>query len=122
MCGIVEFLWGASLPKPEAIIRGMADMLLHRGPDDAGFWLDREAGVALAHRRLSILDLSPAGHQPMASASGRYVIAFNGEIYNHLDLRLDLGKANAAPVWRGHSDTRLSDHTEDGGLFGFRFG
>jgi len=105
MCGIAGFLWRESLPEPEAVIRGMADTLAHRGPDDAGFWIDQEAGVTLAHRRLSILDLSPAGHQPMASASGRYVIAFNGEIYNHLDLRLDLEKTNAVSAWRGHSDT-----------------
>lgn len=83
----------------------MANSIIHRGPDDAGEWFDPEAGIALAHRRLSIVDLSPAGHQPMTSASGRYVIAFNGEIYNHLELRLDLEAFGAAPAWRGHSDT-----------------
>lgn len=79
----------------------MADTLAHRGPDDRGVWTDNAAGVALAHRRLSILDLSVAGHQPMVSASGRYVIVFNGEIYNHLEIR---GKLNFS-AWRGHSDT-----------------
>jgi asparagine synthase (glutamine-hydrolysing) len=79
----------------------MADAITHRGPDDSGVWMDEAAGVALAHRRLSILDLSPAGHQPMLSASGRYVIAFNGEIYNHLELR----EALTGIAWRGHSDT-----------------
>jgi len=105
MCGLAGFIWGDTLSEPDAAIRGMADRLVHRGPDDAGVWLDREVGVALTHRRLSILDLSPAGHQPMISASERYVVAYNGEIYNHLDLRLDLEKTNAAPAWRGHSDT-----------------
>jgi asparagine synthase (glutamine-hydrolysing) len=91
----------------------MADGLAHRGPDDAGVWVDGNAGMALAHRRLSILDLSPAGHQPMVSASGRYVIAFNGEIYNHLSLREALENIPTGPSlrkggvfeWRGHSDT-----------------
>ena len=83
----------------------MAKRLQHRGPDDAGCWVDETAGVALAHRRLAILDLSPAGHQPMLSASGRLVIAFNGEIYNHLDLRQRLMARGQAPTWRGSSDT-----------------
>jgi asparagine synthase (glutamine-hydrolysing) len=83
----------------------MADALVHRGPDDRGVWLDAAAGVALAHRRLAILDLSPAGHQPMMSACGRYVVAFNGEIYNHRELRQALEKQGHAAGWRGHSDT-----------------
>lgn len=91
----------------EAVVLRMASAVSHRGPDDAGCWADAGAGVALGHRRLSIVDLSPAGHQPMASAGGRFVMAFNGEIYNHLDLRSEmegngLGEARA---WRGHSDT-----------------
>jgi len=83
----------------------MADVLIHRGPDDAGCWADPEAGIALAHRRLAVLDLSPAGHQPMLSASGRYVLAFNGEIYNHLDIRGQLATPRETAQWRGHSDT-----------------
>lgn len=83
----------------------MTAAIAHRGPDDDGHWFDAEAGIALGHRRLAIVDLSPAGHQPMASASGRWVIAFNGEIYNHLDLRGELEAAGSAPPWRGHSDT-----------------
>ncbi|HSP31171.1 MAG TPA: asparagine synthetase B, partial [Halomonas sp.] len=70
----------------------MADTLRHRGPDDGGIWVDGDAGVALGHRRLSILDLSPAGHQPMLSACQRYVLIFNGEIYNHQQLRTELEK------------------------------
>ncbi len=83
----------------------MADRIVHRGPDDHGVWTDADAGLALAHRRLSILDLSPTGHQPMVSASARWVIAYNGEVYNHLDLRRALESAGAAPAWRGRSDT-----------------
>jgi asparagine synthase (glutamine-hydrolysing) len=75
----------------------------HRGPDSAGIWMDEKAGIGLSHRRLSILDLSPAGHQPMVSSSGRYVLVFNGEIYNHVDLRSELNSGVAG--WRGHSDT-----------------
>ena len=84
----------------------MADALAHRGPDDADVWLDGTAGVALAHRRLAVIDLSAAGHQPMRSRSGRYVISFNGEIYNHQELRHRLD-ARSGPVaaWQGASDT-----------------
>jgi asparagine synthase (glutamine-hydrolysing) len=107
MCGIAGLLkpdrWPADAAARHAT--AMADAIRHRGPDDAGVWVDEAAGVALAHRRLSIVDLSAAGHQPMASASGRWVIAFNGEIYNHAELRAELATAGAAPVWRGHSDT-----------------
>lgn len=80
-------------------------MIVHRGPDDAGVWVDAQAGVALAHRRLAIVDLSPTGHQPMVSASARFVIAFNGEIYNHGELRRLLEARGQAPAWRGRSDT-----------------
>lgn len=92
----------------------MAQRIVHRGPDDSGVWVDVEAGIALAHRRLSILDLSPAGHQPMVSVLGRYVIVFNGEIYNYLELRRELDDSphhgllqgeGGVPHWRGHSDT-----------------
>jgi asparagine synthase (glutamine-hydrolysing) len=83
----------------------MADTLLHRGPDDSGVWTDSAAGIALGHRRLSIIDLSPEGHQPMTSASGRYVIAFNGEIYNFERLRQQLDGDGVG--WRGHSDTEV---------------
>lgn len=83
----------------------MAAAIQHRGPDNAGTWVDDAASVALAHRRLSILDLSPAGHQPMTSPNKHFVVAFNGEIYNHLELRSALASGGAEIAWRGHSDT-----------------
>jgi asparagine synthase (glutamine-hydrolysing) len=84
----------------------MANAITHRGPDDAAVWCDPHIGMAIAHRRLAILDRSPAGHQPMASPSGRYVLAFNGEIYNHLAIRRDLEQEGLLQQpWRGHSDT-----------------
>ncbi|MFN3359627.1 MAG: asparagine synthetase B family protein, partial [Pseudomonas sp.] len=107
MCGLTGF-WqpgGCRHDGAAVTVRRMADALAHRGPDDAGVWVDAAAGVTLGHRRLAIVDLSPAGHQPMASASGRFVIAFNGEIYNHAELRRELEAAGRAPAWRGHSDT-----------------
>jgi len=76
-----------------------------RGPDDAGIWFDQENGVGLSHARLSIVDLSSSGHQPMSSLDNRWIIAFNGEIYNHLQLRTQLEFQNSEPDWRGHSDT-----------------
>lgn len=103
MCGITGF-WGGDAPDA-AIVERMARTIAARGPDDAGVWCDDPAGLALGHRRLSILDLSPAGHQPMVSPCGRFVLAFNGEIYNHRDLRSELERAGGAFDWRGHSDT-----------------
>jgi asparagine synthase (glutamine-hydrolysing) len=81
--------------------------LMHRGPDDQGLWCDNEVGIGLGQRRLSIMDLSPHGHQPMVSASGRYVVSYNGEIYNFSELRVELEEASKAPAWRGHSDTEV---------------
>jgi asparagine synthase (glutamine-hydrolysing) len=105
MCGFTGFL-SFTLPSNSAeLLQQMAHSIAHRGPDDSGIWCDNEAGIGLAHRRLSIVDLSPAGHQPMPSSSGRYVLAFNGEIYNHLLLRAELEASINAPSWRGHSDT-----------------
>ncbi len=109
MCGIAGFLSSAVTDSPEATLSLMSDAIRHRGPNDSGLWVDNAAGIGLAHRRLSIVDLSAAGHQPMASPSGRYMIVFNGEIYNHLDLRAALEKVGsggaAQSCWRGHSDT-----------------
>lgn len=103
MCGIVG-IWGG-LPDKRALIGGGCRRMHHRGPDSEGYWEDEGAGLALGHVRLAILDLTPAGHQPMVSACGRYVLVLNGEIYNHLDLRSRLEAQDRAPAWRGHSDT-----------------
>ena len=104
MCGIAGILSDSSSP---ADVGSMAAALTHRGPDDYGIWNERGGGVCLAHRRLSILDLSERGHQPMASPSGRFQIVFNGEIYNHSDLRNQLQSMGlvSEQSWRGHSDT-----------------
>jgi len=104
MCGIAGVFLPSSGPTAD-IARAAADSLVHRGPDDSGVWSDDAAGIGLGHRRLSIVDLSPAGHQPMFSASGRYVIVFNGEIYNHADLRAEVEGQGNVFAWRGHSDT-----------------
>jgi asparagine synthase (glutamine-hydrolysing) len=107
MCGIVGFLGSAGPAGQDvAVVRRMADQLRLRGPDDEGVWADETAGVALSQRRLSIVDLSPAGHQPMFSACQRYVIVFNGEIYNYEDMRRRLD-GERAHAWRGHSDTEV---------------
>jgi asparagine synthase (glutamine-hydrolysing) len=83
----------------------MAQAISSRGPDDFGEWTDAAEGIGFGHRRLAIVDISPAGHQPMASASGRFVLAYNGEIYNHMDLRAQITALGREPSWRGHSDT-----------------
>ncbi len=108
MCGIAGFIYSdKGCSDPASHLVKMLKRIIHRGPDDSGIWVDTRQGVALGHRRLSVLDLSPAGHQPMTSACGRFVIAFNGEIYNHLKLRKELEQSNRQPGagWRGHSDT-----------------
>ena len=104
MCGIAGFWSTKTLDRPPAeILQRMGNSLAHRGPDDSGIFFDEHAGLGLAFRRLSIIDLSAAGHQPMASASGRYMIIFNGEVYNFKDIRAELG----IEQWRGHSDTEV---------------
>lgn len=105
MCGITGFFSPNSKADFHSLVARMTDEIAHRGPDDAGLWLDENIPLALGHRRLAILDLSPAGHQPMTSACGRFVIVYNGEIYNHLELRSQLTAEGYAPMWRGHSDT-----------------
>lgn len=116
MCGIVGYL-GPPLPQARETLERAAAALRHRGPDDAGFWQDEHGGIALAHRRLSVIELSPAGRQPMVSHGGRWVVVFNGEIYNHVQLRDRLARATGVEAgamaltvddrdaWRGHSDT-----------------
>lgn len=107
MCGIAGYFSpGTSAPDHAAVVTAMCERIAYRGPDSHGQWWDADAGVALGHRRLAIIDLTPAGHQPMASASSRYMLVFNGEIYNHLQLRDQLQAQGKAPgAWRGHSDT-----------------
>jgi asparagine synthase (glutamine-hydrolysing) len=103
MCGIAGVIGD---PKVSARLVGrMARSLSHRGPDDEGVWIDSEAGVGLGHRRLAIVDVSAAGHQPMHSPAGRFVLTFNGEIYNHAELRQELIAQGSEVDWRGHSDT-----------------
>ncbi|HEX8263168.1 MAG TPA: asparagine synthase (glutamine-hydrolyzing) [Allosphingosinicella sp.] len=108
MCGFAGFLGGAALfgsGRAAQIATAMRECIRHRGPDHGGLWLDAEAAIAFAHRRLAIVDLSAAGDQPMHSVSGRYVTVYNGEIYNHLDLRRQLEEEGHRFEWRGHSDT-----------------
>jgi asparagine synthase (glutamine-hydrolysing) len=108
MCGLTGFLWKNSSSTFDAQnqLKAMTNSILHRGPDDEGFWIDKPSRIAIGHRRLSVLDLSSAGHQPMHSHSSRFVIAFNGEIYNHISLREDLEIELMQPInWKGHSDT-----------------
>jgi asparagine synthase (glutamine-hydrolysing) len=107
MCGIAGF-WGDGYNHNEAsvILSEMGSSIAHRGPDDSGVFFDERSGLGLAHRRLSILDLSSSGSQPMVSKDDRYVIVFNGEIYNHLEIRKELDAASANPnQWKGYSDT-----------------
>lgn len=107
MCGIAGTVsWNAREVDRERL-RQMTRSLTHRGPDDEGIWIDTSMGVALGQRRLSIIDLSEGGHQPMLSATGRYVLSFNGEIYNFAELRNRLEREAMAPPWRGQSDTEV---------------
>lgn len=105
MCGITGVWSFADFALSREALPRMTAAIAHRGPDDSGHWFDEAAGIALGHRRLSIVDLSPAGHQPMASASGRYQLVFNGEVYNHVALRRELEQGGQRFDWRGHSDT-----------------
>ncbi len=128
MCGLTGFWSLASQSNGDGLVARMANAIVHRGPDDAGTWVDESVGMALGHRRLAVIDLSSAGHQPMQSASGRHVMVFNGEVYNHLEIRAEVDGRRRAGVagvdsrfrgndgeggnggalgvhWRGHSDT-----------------
>lgn len=107
MCGIAGILLAPSAADPDRLAEAaaMGRRLRHRGPDSGGVWTDSAAGIALAHRRLAIVDLSPAGHQPMVSESGRFVMTYNGEVYNFQDLRAELEAAGQR--FRGHSDSEV---------------
>src|SRR5262249_6768320 len=109
MCGIAGFLDTSkqhSHARLLEIAQRMSDAVAHRGPDDEGQWADSAAGIALGFRRLAIIDISPAGHQPMVSASGRFVIVFNGEIYNYEELRAELVRNFGAQLLSS-SDTEV---------------
>lgn len=108
MCGLIGFFKGSVFLSEKhtiSTLTTMNDSIAHRGPDSQGVWIDIDNKVALGHRRLSIQDLSDAGHQPMLSDDDRYVIVFNGEIYNHLEIRQELQQYIPNIEWRGHSDT-----------------
>jgi len=110
MCGISGvFIKNkqSQLTQLEAVVSEMKAAITHRGPDDSGIWCDYQSGIALAHNRLSIIDLSASGHQPMVSSSGRYVISFNGEIYNFNEIRKEITSENENVSWHGNSDTEV---------------
>ena len=109
MCGIAGFIDCSAVRNSDEMkenILRMTQVLVHRGPDDSGVWVNRDNGICFGHRRLSIIDLSASGHQPMESLSGRYIIVFNGEIYNFAEIKSKL-EAEADYSWRGHSDTEV---------------
>jgi asparagine synthase (glutamine-hydrolysing) len=108
MCGLAGILCRANATADiSEIVAAMNGVLSHRGPDAEGTWVDREAGLAFGHRRLSIVDLSPAGSQPMHAFNGRWVAIYNGELYNTEDIRAELVRAGHVVNWRGHSDTEV---------------
>ena len=108
MCGIAGGIFSANSDYRLAdILARMNKVQVHRGPDDGDIWLDESTGVGLAHRRLAVIDLSREGRQPMISPSGRYVLVYNGEVYNYEDLRRTLDRCRGDFVWRGHSDTEV---------------
>src|SRR5512145_785391 len=105
MCGVAGFLALADAHPGQELLRAMADPMVHRGPDASGTWLSPDGRAGLSHRRLSILDLSEAGAQPMASSDGSLVIAYNGEVFNYREIRAELEKKGHA--FRGGSDTEV---------------
>jgi len=105
MCGITGIFGNLRKDELAISVQKMSSTLTHRGPDDAGTWINEESGIAFGHQRLSIVDLSSVGHQPMMSPCGRFSVIFNGEIYNHLQLRDKLNASAYKQSWKGHSDT-----------------
>lgn len=108
MCGFTGFIQpGLGEERGRDILSAMAVAIEHRGPDDMGIWFDPDTGAGFGHRRLAIVDLSAQGHQPMLSATGRYVLSYNGEVYNFQQIRKELEEDGLAPIWKGHSDTEV---------------
>ena len=107
MCGLAGLLTRPGTSDLSGTLAAMTGVLAHRGPDAEGLWTEPEAGIGLGHRRLSIVDLSEAGAQPMHSANGRWVTVYNGELYNTEDIRAELTAAGHVVNWRGHSDTEV---------------
>jgi len=110
MCGFVGFVSKEKIITAnsiENILKSMNDTIVHRGPDSEGYWVDSNLGLGLAHRRLSIIDLSKFGSQPMISENGRYILVYNGEIYNHKELFKELKDNCKDIVIKGHSDTEI---------------
>ena len=105
MCGFVGYFSPQKFP--DDLIRKMGDSIIHRGPDASGYWSDKDNGLYLCHRRLSVIDITEAGAQPMESYTGRYTITFNGEIYNYLHIKNELEDNGYGYEWRGHSDTEI---------------
>jgi len=106
MCGINGF-YSRSLSTFDNVVEKMNLAISHRGPDSNGTWSDKDSGIVLGHQRLSIIDLSLAGHQPMRSSSGRFILTYNGEVYNHLEIRKEIENKNSYIKWRGNSDTEI---------------
>lgn len=104
MCGIAGF-WQARGHPAHRVAEAMAERLKHRGPDDSGVFADPKAGLAMSHTRLAVVDLSSAGHQPMTTSCGRFTLNYNGEIYNHAEIRSELSLTGDRIQWTGHSDT-----------------
>ena len=104
MCGICGFFSKSPSSSSDSIFK-MNSAISHRGPDDSGTWHDQNMGIVFGHQRLAVIDLSVSGHQPMKSSSGRYMLIYNGEIYNHLDIRKKIEKKFALKKWQGSSDT-----------------
>ena len=115
MCGIAGIVvYGEAEPVQADDLKAMGDVQRHRGPDDEGTWISRDGRVGLGHRRLSIVDLSPLGHQPMVTADGRYTIVFNGEIYNFKELRSDLQQRGVRFVSTSDTEVLLHGYHEWG--------
>ena len=106
MCGIAGFIgWKENWSNATRTLHSMRKELNHRGPDSNGYWVSKSLNVFFGHSRLAVIDLSSAAHQPMSSSCGRYIIVYNGEIYNHLEIRKFLTSKYPSIIWKSYSDT-----------------